>query len=55
VEEFNSIQPTINFTIEKENEKINYLDITIQRKMKDLNSQYTETELHNIKKHTAEE
>jgi hypothetical protein len=33
LEQFNSIQQTINFTIEKEqNEKINYLDITIQRK-----------------------
>jgi hypothetical protein len=33
LEEFNNMQPTIKFTIEKEQkEKINYLDITIHRK-----------------------
>jgi hexokinase len=33
LKEFNNMQPTIKFTIEKEQqEKINYLDITIQRK-----------------------
>jgi hypothetical protein len=35
--EFNNIQPSINFTIEKEqHEKINYLDITIHRRNKRL-------------------
>jgi hypothetical protein len=37
-EEFNNIQPTIKFTIEKEQQgkKINYLDITIHRRNKRL-------------------
>jgi hypothetical protein len=39
------MQLTIKFTIEKEQkEKINYLNTTIQRKMKDWNSQYTENQ-----------
>jgi hypothetical protein len=36
--EFNTIHPTINFTIENEtNKKANFLDLTIQRKHDKLN------------------
>jgi hypothetical protein len=39
------MQPTIKFTIEREQkEKINYLDITIHRKMEDWYFQYTENQ-----------
>jgi hypothetical protein len=34
--EFNSIQPTIKFTIEEEHKSINFLDLTIHRKDKHL-------------------
>jgi hypothetical protein len=46
LEEFNNMQPTIKFTIEKEQKvKINYLDITIQQKKRKVwNSQYTENQ-----------
>jgi hypothetical protein len=34
LDEFNKLQPTINFTIEKEHESINFLDLKIYQKEK---------------------
>jgi hypothetical protein len=49
LEEFNNIQPSIKFTSEKEQEKINYLDITIhikKQKIRIFNIQKTNAGRH---------
>jgi hypothetical protein len=47
--DFNNIQPTLKFTIEKEKHKIlNFLDLTIHRKRNTYNTQYIENPLTRI-------